>query len=134
MSATNSHTFVKDPFLSAVPATASEASRTATVKCHGTTKACVSVHFTKSAGTAITVTPYGSVNNGETYGRLQSRNIKDGVGTCSTYTDQMTVSASTALLLEYDTSALTHLKLVFSVTGGGSGDLLTVYAATSQGA
>lgn len=112
--------------LNGVAANAAAGSRTITLPVHGLSRLVVSVEFTRSAGTAVVLTPSYSLDDGETYARLTSTSVLDGAGTVSTYSDTRTTSASENIGLSYDVAGMDYFKIVFTVTGGGASDLLTV--------
>jgi len=131
--ANDSCTAVNCKLLNAVAATAAAASRTVTIATTGRVKATLQVDYVYSAGTAVTATCTGSLNQGTSYASLTSTSVAAGTGTVTPYVDSFAISAASAnFLLEYDVRTYDRLKCVFAVTGGGAGDTLTVYAAATR--
>lgn len=125
--------------LSGVALNAAAATRTATIlrldKRYS--RIILTIDYTYSAATTVTVTPSASPNTtsgGTTYGRKTSTAIASGAGTVSLYADTYTTSAASATFeLEYDCSGRDAMKFVFGGAGAGAGDLITVYAVAVAG-
>ncbi len=115
--------------LDGVAADAAEASRTITLPTHGMSRLVLQVEFTRSAGTAVTLTPSYSLDDGANYCRMTSTTISLGTGTLSQYTDSRTTSSTESFGVTYDVAGMDYFKVVFAVTSGGSSDLLTVLAS-----
>ena len=119
--------------LNAVAANAAAASRTFEIDVTGWVKATIQVDYIYTAGTAVTMTCTGSLNQGLSYASLTSTAITAGTGTVTAYVDSFAVAAASAnFLLEYDVRTYDKLKCVAAVTGGGAADTITVYAAATR--
>lgn len=119
--------------LDAVAANAAAASRTFEIDTAGWVKATIQVDYVYSAGTAVTLTCQGSLNQGTSYASITSTSVGAGTGTVTAYVDSFAISAASAnFLLEYDVRTLDRLKCVAAVTGGGANDKVTVYAAATR--
>lgn len=85
------------------------------------------VNYTAGTATDVRAQIFGSLDGGITYGAAQSSAIAGGVDTLSDYIAVKSVTANKAYTFTANIDNYTHVKVVFSGTGAGSGDLLTVY-------
>jgi len=118
--------------LNAVAANAAAASRTFTIDTSTFVKMVLQVDYVWTAGTAVTMTCSGSINQGSSYASITSTSIAAGTGTVSPYVDSFAVTASANFLLEYDVRIYDRLRCVAAVTGGGANDTITVYASAGR--
>jgi hypothetical protein len=115
--------------LNAVAASAGASSRTIEIDTSGGWERLVlQIEYTQSAGSAVVVTPTYSLDGGTTYCQLTSTSVAAGAGTVSDYVDTHASGASENFGLAYDVAGYDKFKIVFSVTGGGASDLLSVLA------
>lgn len=119
--------------LDAVAASASAGARTAELKVAGYARLVLAVDFTRSAGTAVVITPTYSLDGGTTYASFTSEAVAAGAATVSPYVVTRTVSLSDIFGHALDVRGMDRVKLLFAVTGGGASDLLTVYATGAVG-
>ncbi len=120
--------------LDGVAATASDGSRTVTLDVRGMARVVFVIEYTRGgAGTAVTLTPSVSLDEGTTYGRLTSTSVAAGAGTVSAYTDTYTSSATGTICVSYDVRGYDYFKVIFAITAGNGSDTLTVYASASAG-
>ena len=119
------------PVLSAVAATASAGSRTFTIPVAHYSVTTIQINFTRTAGTAVTLTCTASLNGGSSYGSITSTAISSGAGTVTPYVDTWTTSASGNILLDYATARYDDLQCVVAVTTGGASDTFSVYAVSA---
>jgi hypothetical protein len=119
--------------LDAVAASAAAAARTIELTVRGQARLVLKVDFTRSAGTAVVLTPTYSLDDGTTYASITSTTISSGAGALDVYTDTRTTSSSGIFGVAYDVRGYDKFKVLFAVTGGGAGDLLTVYATGAVG-
>ena len=125
-------TLVNCRLLNGVAGNAAAALRTFTINTGTFVKTTLQVDYVWTAGTAVTMTCSGSLNQGASYGRVTSTSVAAGTGTVTPYTDSRAVTASENFLLEYDVRTYDRLQCVVAVTGGGADDTITVYASSTR--
>lgn len=89
--------------------------------------ACIGVDYTFSAATLVSATPTGSFD-GVTYYELQSSNISVGIDTLASYVATKAGNASKKWSFTIANDGYRYLSIVFSGTGAGAGDLISVQA------
>lgn len=96
----------------------------------GYAKLTLGVSYTRTAGaaTAITATVFGSFD-GVVYYAYQAHSVSAGVDTLSDYSITKAVAASGNFSFVLDNDNYTHIRVIFSGTGAGAGDVITVQAA-----
>ncbi len=93
------------------------------------TRVTVSIRYTYSAATSVTITPTTSIDGGTSYDNYTSELISSGAAALSAYTETLTGTASFQIKRGYDVEGCDYLKLVFSGGGSpGAGDLITARA------
>lgn len=120
--------------LSAVPASASAALRTAEVIVAGYSKLSTWIDVTEGGTiTAVVATCSASPNMGTTYGQINSTSVAAGAGTVTAYADTYALTTSGVVLLEYDVRTYDKFKCVISLTGGGATDTFHVLMTAAVG-
>lgn len=114
--------------LNAVASNSAEALRTVTINVADYDTFAFQIDYVWNAGTAVTITCTGSLNQGTSYGSETSTAVSGGTGTVVAYADSFAVTASANFLVDYRVRHRDTYQCVFAVTGGGANDTLTVYA------
>jgi len=115
--------------LDAVAANAAEASRTQIINVVGQANCSLLAWITRVAASALTVTIAASLDDGTTYGDIQSMSVSGGTGTLSDMTWSKAVSADKGIIIDLPVAAYTHIKVIIGGTGGGATDKLTLQAS-----
>lgn len=123
----------KRKVLSSVPLNAAAASRTFTVQVSGYSLLRVLVVLDRTAATDLQLAGSGSLDDGDTFGRVVATSVTAGTGTNTDYTDAKAVSGDDTLLVTYDVRGLDVFRGVVSGTDGGASDLVDVSVTAVAG-
>lgn len=100
------------------------------------TRVTVSIRYTYSAATSVSITPKTSIDGGVSYDSItaESLDITSGVATATlgTYIETLTGTASFQIKRTYDVEGCDSMTLLFAGGGSpGAGDLITAKAVAS---
>ena len=114
--------------LDEVAGNAAAASRTFEIDCTVFDQVGLTVVYTQSAGTAVTIQLYRSYDGGTTWGRIQAGALgASGTDSVSDYTISNAVSGNESYDIgPIDMRLADRLKCVVGVTNGGASDKITV--------
>lgn len=115
--------------LNAVASNASAGARTATFTTGGYSKLTISFSYVRvGTPSALTMTCKASTDKGIIYNAIPDQTINAGVGTLIAHTWFYPVAATDGVTIDIGTGTYDAVQCVFSATGGGATDLLTVSA------
>jgi hypothetical protein len=102
---------------------ADEDDRIADVDCDGKSRLLLEVQARRASSiSAVTITPYISVDGGSTYSRMTSRAVDSGAGTLHLYTDALAITDNVSFCVEYDVEFASNMRFKFAFTGAHADD------------
>lgn len=102
---------------------ADEDDRIAAIDCSDKTRCLLEVQTLRASSiSAITITPYISIDGGSTFSRMTSRAVDSGAGALHLYTDALAITDNVSFCVEYDVEFASNMRFKFAFTGAHADD------------